>query len=201
MPSAESAFRVMYRLGFKPWDTGRVPEQLRDLIEGTEALPPGRALDLGCGTGTQTVYLEQHSWRVTGIDIVPRAVEQARRKAEAAAVHPTLVCGDITHLRDLDIGDDYSLVLDLACFHGLPADQRQQTADGVTDVAASAAIFLLFGFGPGRRGPLPSGIDADEVRRLFGRGWDLQWHRESLDARLPGPLRNAHPTCFCLRRR
>ena len=50
-------YRVMYRIGFTPWDTGQVPPELSALIEGAGALPAGRALDIGCGTGTQAMYL------------------------------------------------------------------------------------------------------------------------------------------------
>ena len=201
MTAMSTPYRVMYRLGFKPWDNGRIPEPLTALVEGPGALPPGRALDLGCGTGTQSVYLARQGWHVTGIDVVPRAIEEAERRAEAADVYPTFVTGGISRLTELITARDYSLVLDVACFHGLPSRQRYETADQITQVTRSGAIFLLFGFGPGHRGPLPRGIDGDEVMRLFGANWDLLWQRESTDARLPGPLKHAHPTGYCLRKR
>ena len=50
-------YRLMYRVGFTPWDTDQVPKELSTLIEGAGALPHGRALDIGCGTGTQAVYM------------------------------------------------------------------------------------------------------------------------------------------------
>ena len=46
------------------------------------------------------------------------------------------------------------------------------------------------------------GIDCDEVERLFGTEWDLLWERAATEApRLRGPLRNADPRGFCLRKR
>ncbi len=45
-------FRLAYVIGFKPWDSGVPPPELVSVVEGPGALPPGRALDLGCGTGT-----------------------------------------------------------------------------------------------------------------------------------------------------
>ena len=45
---------------------------------------PGRALDLGCGTGTDSIYLAQQGWHVTGIDMVPEALAIARRHAAGA---------------------------------------------------------------------------------------------------------------------
>ena len=79
-------FRAAYLIGFKPWDSGVPPPELTALVEGTDHLPPSKALDLGCGTGTNSIYLAQHGWEVTGVDVVGRAVSQARRKVAAAGV-------------------------------------------------------------------------------------------------------------------
>ncbi len=201
MPALSTPYRVMYGLGFKPWDNGQIPDPVREVVEGPEAMPPGRALDLGCGTGTQSVYLGQHGWDVTGIDLVSRPLEEAQRKSMAAGVHPKFLTGDITELQHLQIGAGYSLILDVACFHGLPAGKRQRTADQITQVADAGAVFLMFGFVPGHRGPLPSGIDSEEITHLFGSSWDLVWQRESTEVALRGPLRNARPTGYFLRKR
>jgi hypothetical protein len=101
------------------------------------------------------VYLAQHGWDLTGIDMVPRAITEAATKAAAAGVHPTLVVGGISHLTELITVPEYALVLDVACFHGLPAGQRHETAGQITQVTKSGAVFLHFSFGPGHRGPLP----------------------------------------------
>ena len=54
------------------------------MIEGPAALKAGRALDIGCGTGTDTIYLARHGWEVTAVDMVPNALTAARQKARAA---------------------------------------------------------------------------------------------------------------------
>jgi SAM-dependent methyltransferase len=193
-------YRITYRLGFTPWDTGVVPPELSELVEGPDALSVGRALDLGCGTGTQAIYLAQHGWHVTGVDFMARPLEKAKRKAAVVGVQPTWIQGDVTHLSNLGVGTGYNLVLDLACFHGLKPEERPDTARQITSVVRPGAIFLMVGFTPAKRGPLPGGIDKDEVVRLFGGDWELLWQRQALDAPLPGFLKNADPSWYCLRK-
>lgn len=50
-------YSSLYRAGFTPWDTGQVYAELLHIVAGPETIPPGRARDLGCGTGTHSVYL------------------------------------------------------------------------------------------------------------------------------------------------
>src|SRR5919201_3755922 len=86
-------YRAFYLARLRIWERRVPPADLIELIEGPEALAPGRALDLGCGTGTDSIYLARHGWDVTGVDMVPEALALARRSASAAGVTPSLVHG------------------------------------------------------------------------------------------------------------
>ena len=83
MPSRQLLFKTFYRLGFVPWDGHPLAHSMQNLIEGEPALPAGRALDIGCGTGDNSIYLAKHGWQVTGVDFVAKAVDKARAKAAA----------------------------------------------------------------------------------------------------------------------
>jgi len=61
------------------------------------ARPSGLALDLGCGTGKQTILLAQRAGRIIGIDISERMIEVARKRCEAQS-NVGFVTGDITRL-------------------------------------------------------------------------------------------------------
>ncbi|MFF1557253.1 SAM-dependent methyltransferase [Streptomyces sp. NPDC058279] len=56
------------------------------LVREVEGLTPGRALDLGCGEGGDTVWLARQGWRVTATDISGVALERARAHAKEAGV-------------------------------------------------------------------------------------------------------------------
>jgi SAM-dependent methyltransferase len=171
---ASVMFRVMYRLGFKPWDSGVPPPELKELIEGPHAKPPGRALDLGCGTGTNVIYMAQHGWDVTGIDFVPRALAAAKRKAQAARVTARLIQADVTRLAELGIGDRFGLVFDLGCLHSIPDDRRGAYATGVTEATLPGADFLVWGFSPTSSNPfLRTKLSRDELEQRFGKDWEM----------------------------
>lgn len=54
------------------------------LITEAAGLHPGRALDLGCGEGADSIWLADEGWSVTGVDISTTALQRAQRHAEAA---------------------------------------------------------------------------------------------------------------------
>ena len=65
-----------------------------DILAVSAALAPGSALDVGCGAGGLCTELAAGGWRVTGIDIAPRAIQAARRVAQRRGVTVELIAGD-----------------------------------------------------------------------------------------------------------
>ncbi|MET0994395.1 MAG: class I SAM-dependent methyltransferase, partial [Mycobacterium sp.] len=138
---------------------------LVELVEGPNRLTPGRALDLGCGTGRNAIYLARHGWETTGVEMAGYAVELAGRTAAAEAVTVRFIQGDVTRLSDLDIGTGFTLFMDGGCYHMIPAGRRDAYAQSVTGVAAPGARLIMVGF-----------------CRMLGAGM----RREELLRRLPG---------------
>ena len=194
-------YRLLYRLGVTPWTRDEPPPELTELVEGDGALAPGRALDVGCGDGRDSVYLARLGWRVTGVDFVPRALEAARRRARDAGVEVQWLEADVTRLDEAGVEPGFDLVYDRGCFHGLPPSARDACASGLTELAAPGATMLLMGFVPGRRGPMPSGVDRDELEDRFREAWDVVSARRASGPGPGGPLKNAQPTWYRLDRR
>ena len=67
-----------------PWDTNQTPPEVLDFIKHK---PPGKALDLGCGTGTNAITLAKNDWQVVGIDFVSKAI---RARSEEKRKQPKL---------------------------------------------------------------------------------------------------------------
>jgi SAM-dependent methyltransferase len=167
------AYRAFYLARLRIWERRVPPSDLVELIEGPAALAPGRALDLGCGTGTDSIYLAAHGWDVTGVDMVSEALANACRNTAANGVSANFVQGDVTRLRGAVQGT-FNLPLDFGCFHTLPADQRPVYVDNVSAVATPGATYLLYGFArPPRLAPIQAGISLDEVRERFSHEWEI----------------------------
>jgi SAM-dependent methyltransferase len=173
VPSRQLLFRTFYRLGFVPWDGHPLAQSLRGLIEGDGALARGTALDLGCGTGDNSIYLAKHGWQVTGVDFIAKAVGKAQAKAAANKVAVTFARADVTRLSSEGVGSDFDLIVDNGCLHGMSADDRDAYVREVTAVAAPDARLLLVEFVPGASYGVP-GIEPAEVQRRFAAGcWTL----------------------------
>ena len=151
MSSKHLLFKLMYRLGFTPWDEHPLATSLRTLVEGDDALQPGAALDIGCGTGDSAIYLAQHGWRVTGVDFVDKALDKARTKAAAKQVAVDFVHADATRLSSEGVGTDFTLIVDNGCLHGMSDQDRDAYVREVTKVAAPDTRLLIVAFPPGRR--------------------------------------------------
>lgn len=169
------SYRLLYLLGLRPWERGGTPAPLRQLVEGPAALTPGKALDVGCGTGGPAVYLASHGWDVTGVEVVERALREARARAAAARVAPRFLRGDVSRLTELPgLGDGFALVFDSGCFHGLGARERGTFAKGLARVAAPGATLLLFALAPGgaARPAAWRGVSDGELVAAFAE-WEL----------------------------
>jgi cyclopropane fatty-acyl-phospholipid synthase-like methyltransferase len=164
-------------LGRPPWDSGVTPPEVVRVVEG-ERLPPGRALDLGCGTGTNLLYFARHGFEAVGVDISRVAVLRARWKLRRAGAQRTLVVpGDVSRLpAAVRARAPYDLALDIGCFHSLDADARARYAAGLHAVLRRGALFLLYAFRPtsGSAAFGPRGVSAADLERAFRDGFRLE---------------------------
>ena len=196
-------YRILYGMGFTPWeqDADTLAPQFRSLIATVERKrkpPHGAALDLGCGTGRWSVELAQRGWAVVGVDVVPKAVHAAQRRAESVGVDVRFVEGDVTTLRSAGVGSGFSFILDVECFNHLSDSQREAVGREVDAVAAADASLLLLVWRRARRGPLPPGASRADLEKAFP-AWriDGEWPYEG---ELPGPLKSATPRWYLLSR-
>lgn len=149
-------FQYWY-FGQPKWDTGISPPELIDFIQDHK---PGRAIDIGCGTGTNVITLARAGWQVTGVDFAPRAIHLAKRKVRDAGCQAELLVSDATILRG--ITGPYDFALDIGCFHGIPEDGQSKYLRQLERILAPGGFWLLYGFfKPGTNHAGPGLVEAD----------------------------------------
>jgi SAM-dependent methyltransferase len=191
----------MYRVGFAPWEGRDVAESWREVLEGPTALAPGRALDVGCGSGRDAVFLAKRGWRVTAVDFLEGPLAKAKQRAAEERVDVEWVRGDVARLGQLGLDPGYDLLYDVGCMHGLPDSARRAEAAGLTQLSAPGATLLMTAFKAGRRILLPRGMNQDDLVALLGDGWHLEQSRRVEGPDTPGFIRRASPTVYRLTRR
>lgn len=124
-----------------PWDSGISPPELLEFIQ---THPAGKAIDLGCGTGTNVITLARAGWQVTGVDFAIPAIRMAKNKVNKTGAHANLLVGDVTKLTD--ITGPFDLALDLGCFHGLTQQERLNYLTQLQRILAPNGFWLLYAF-------------------------------------------------------
>ncbi len=170
-------FEFQYRFARPPWDSGVTPPEVVAHVENTPAR--GRALDLGCGTGTNSIYLAQRGFAVVGVDFSSKAIATARAKARRANVAVEFRVADVTRLDALR--EPFDFVLDIGCLHAIDAAARPRYAEQLARLTRPGARYILYAFAP-RPANAPRhliafrnvGIAAEEVQQLFAAHFVLE---------------------------
>ena len=161
--------------GRPPWDTGVSPPELLEFIQNHE---PGRAIDLGCGTGTNVITLAEAGWRVTGVDFAPRAIKLAREKARKAGVQAEFLVTDVTNMQG--ISGPFDFALDLGCFHGILDNRKTKYLEQLDRILAPGAFWLMYAFLKPDAAQTGTGLAEADVDLILSR-LSLIWRRDGWD--------------------
>lgn len=182
------AYDLAYRM-WAPWDAVGVRPELQRMVEDgaltiTDHL---NVIDLGCGSGANTVFLAAHGFQVTAVDFSPAGLRKAERRAVQAGVagRCRFVEADLTapDLRER-VGGPFDLLIDASTLDDLTGRRRVAAADNIARLARPGAVLLCwcnyaipaqlprFSFTrPSRLVPV---IEPGEDQRLFGEAFDIE---------------------------
>ncbi|MFW9856884.1 MAG: class I SAM-dependent methyltransferase [Candidatus Thorarchaeota archaeon] len=171
-----SNFDIMYQ-GTPLWDIGRPQQFLVDLASKNSIKDP--ILDVGCGTGENTLYLATLGYNVIGIDSAPTAIEKANRKAQNRGINANFKVFDVFKLDQL--GKRFNTVIDSGLFHIFSDSERILFTNQLAKVIDSAGnyYFICFsehepaGWGPRR-------VTQSEIYSVFSATG--VWRVRSIDA-------------------
>lgn len=97
-----------------PWVVNEVQPSL---IKYTELLKPRKILEIGCGDGLNSSWLEQNGYDVTSIDISESAIAIAKQK------YPNIKQAIAVDIFLYETDQKYDFIFDRGCFHGKEIDK------------------------------------------------------------------------------
>jgi SAM-dependent methyltransferase len=131
---------LRYQQADTPWDNGNPSVHLKSFLSEGK-VKPCRALELGCGTGTNAIFLAQLGYEVTAVDLSPTALERAREKARQAKVKVNFLEADVTALPDL--GGPFPFVFDRGTYHVVRSINLAGFQKMLTEMVAPSGFYLV----------------------------------------------------------
>jgi SAM-dependent methyltransferase len=180
-----------YRDGRRPpWDSGRPSS---DLVQAVEqgAIKPGRAVELGCGSGTNAIYLAQRDFEVTAIDLAPTALAIAERKAREAGVQVRWLLADVLAPPKLQ---PFDFIYDRGCYHGLRKHHAAAYVESLRRLSRPGTLVLILAGNANDPQPRsgPPRVTEEEIRSDFSKLFEILHLREtrfdSIDPKGTGAL-------------
>jgi methyl halide transferase len=161
--TVQERYRERYQSGDTPWDVGRPDFNLIEVVT-QKPIPSCRALDIGCGTGDNSIWLAQKRFQVVGTDTSDIAIEKAKEKAAKAKVECDFRRVDF--LKNKIGGAPFGFVFDRGCFHSFSSgNDRRRFAENVADHLEENGLWLTIvgNADEHRQGPGPPQRTAGEI--------------------------------------
>lgn len=161
--TVEDRYKERYQSGDTPWDIGKPDFNLVDVVT-RRPIPGCKALDIGCGTGDNSIWLVQNRFQVTGTDTSDIAIEKAKEKASKANVECDFMLVDFL-LNTID-GAPFGFVFDRGCFHSFNSENdRKKFAKNVAAHLENNSLWLTLvgNADEHRKGPGPPQRSAGNI--------------------------------------
>jgi SAM-dependent methyltransferase len=170
------SFQTAYK-NTPAWEIGRPQREIIMLETAGEI--HGRILDVGCGTGDNTLYLAQQGYEVFGIDVASAAVDKARKKATVRHAKGLFIVHDALSLDTLGI--KFDTIVDSGLFHVFSNHARLKFVQSIRSSLRVRGTYLMLcfsehepdGWGPRR-------VTQEEIIDSFSEGFKINYIREAI---------------------
>ncbi len=191
MSERKRRFEERYRTGNMPWDIGRPDHNLRQILQAYE-IPRGKALEIGCGTGDNALFLAENGFDVVATEIVEKALDAACKKAGERGKSCRFVLEDILQKRIS--GGPFVFAFDRGCFHSFDSPEtRRRFAEAVKEHLLPGGYWLSLSGNADedRQGPGPPQRTARQIVEAVEPFFEIMLLRSGhFDSNMKPPPRN-----------
>ncbi len=158
-----------------PWETVEPDKEVVNLVKSGK-IKTGKVLDLGCGSGTNSIFLAKSGAKVVGLDISPSAIKIAKERAEAENVKCKFIVGNAY---ELDFPEEiFDLILDRGCFHHIPIEFREKFIKGVNRVLKKSGMYFLQAFSDSNQWGQENEFSLKRLKNYFGKYFEFLESKE-----------------------
>jgi len=161
-----------FNLGLIPWHSDKPDKELIALIKKGR-VKPNKVLDVGCGAGTDAIFLASKGCKVTAIDISYEVIKIAQKRAKKAKVKVNFIAHDFMKT-EFESGS-FDFINDRGCFHHINPIERESYAAKINDVLRKNGYYYLRCWSDkeeeSERGPFR--ISKGEIKNTFSKYFKL----------------------------
>jgi len=140
MSATNSYNKISYREFRTPWDDG--PRKAFNQLVESGRLKPGRAVELGSGNASNSIFLAKHGFDVTAIDCNAATIELARKKAMVARVAVNFILDDLTNLKK--VNGPFDVLVDYSTLDDMTREERDGYVKNVLLLTHAGSQFVLY---------------------------------------------------------
>ncbi len=160
-------YEIFYSIPFIPisWIFGS-PHEIKEYTQLVEngSIPVGRAIDLGCGEGSNAIYLAQNGFDVTGVDFSHTALRRARANTQKAGVEINFVREDLTNIHH--VSGTFELLVDFGALNDMNQVDRDLYMQNVLPLTHPGSRYILM--------CISKDLPAYEVEQRFINNFDIE---------------------------